>query len=158
MRYSNHTAATVPLDRSQHDHSFNCLLYYRLGIVTPDYQHTAPGAIMNLATDKFSRHETRMINAITGLPVPAVMHSYESKGALYDVAVVNGGKLYRVDSGRWSNRIDAIKPIHAAIERHYGLDVSEAEQDYDRRVRALEAQGMTRSDAQGVVDAQEMQS
>ena len=76
---------------------------------------------MNLSADKFQSYDIGLINAVTGQRVPAVMHSYESSGALYDVVIVNGGKLYRVDSGRWSNTIDAIKPIHAAIERHFGI-------------------------------------
>ena len=33
----------------------------------------------------------------------------------------------------------------------------DTEKDYDTRVRAYEAKGMTRSDAQGVVDAEDMQ-
>jgi hypothetical protein len=38
----------------------------------------------------------------------------------------------------------------------YISTLSPEEQEYDRRVSALEAQGMTRSDAQGVIDAQDM--
>ena len=38
------------------------------------------------------------------------------------------------------------------------LDAIHAKEEYERRVQAYEAQGMTRSDAQGVVEAEDMQS
>lgn len=49
------------------------------------------------------------------------IYSYESGNAIYDIAVVNGGKLYRTNGSVWSNLINSIKPIHCEIERHFNI-------------------------------------
>lgn len=44
--------------------------------------------------------------------------------------------------------------VSGAIERGEAEPVTEVISDYERRIRALESEGLTRSDAQAVVDAQ----
>lgn len=76
---------------------------------------------MNLSPDRFLQGSFTYRDAASGAFVSVPMYSYESKDALYDLAVVNGGKMVRVNCGPWSNRIDAWKPVHYAILNHFNL-------------------------------------
>lgn len=69
--------------------------------------------------------------------------------------VINAKKFSVKQTGKrffyWSPLADRWLPVAAA---HVILD----DPDYKTRVEAMEAQGLTRSDAQGVIEAQDLQS
>ena len=55
------------------------------------------------------------------------------------------------------NKLGICKVPDAGTHKTIGGAIRAAWRDYESRVRALEAQDITRSDAQGIVDAQMMQ-
>jgi hypothetical protein len=63
----------------------------------------------------------------------------------------NNNIVNKVNTGQMT--LKEGKKLYAGIEGH---PCFEGGKEYDRRVSEYEAQGMTRSDAQGVVDAEDM--
>lgn len=82
---------------------------------------------MNLAIDRFFKGNTRFpykgpsTTKETGI-ITAQVYSYETNNAIYDVLVFeNGLKAYRKNMGPMQSTIDAIKPVHYEVERHFKL-------------------------------------
>ena len=52
---------------------------------------------------------------------------------------------------------EKLKRVRKALDRYALEELFKKAREYNKRVRKYEAQGMTRSDAQGVVDAEDKQ-
>lgn len=71
--------------------------------------------------DRFMRGDFNFRRTDGGAVETVPLYSYESHGKLYDLLVLDGQELVRVNMGAWSNRIDAWERAHYAIRAHYRI-------------------------------------
>lgn len=71
---------------------------------------------MRLSKDRFYRGDYRIDRGKGAEVFP--LYTYETGNALYDVAIIDGVKFYRVNMGQWSNDN---KPIHCEIEKFFNI-------------------------------------
>ncbi len=69
---------------------------------------------------RFNKY-TGMHRGADGVLRQAAVHSYKAANAEYEVAVIDGLRLVRVNDGPLSNFISDWQPAHYAIETHFGL-------------------------------------
>lgn len=75
---------------------------------------------MNLSQKRFLKGDARFRGA-DGIIREAKVYSYETQSKLYDIILIDGMKLVRVNCGQLSNMISDWKPIHYRIEQHFKL-------------------------------------
>jgi len=75
---------------------------------------------MNLAETNYNK-TVIILKMADGTNKQAMLYSYETHGAIYDVLPINGALLVRKNMGSYSDRIDAWSPIHYAICGHFNL-------------------------------------
>ena len=68
---------------------------------------------MRLSNNNFYKGSTLLKNG-NG----AIVYTYESYNALYDVMEISGRKYYQKNMGGYSDKVEL---IHKAIEKHYGI-------------------------------------
>jgi len=74
---------------------------------------------MRLSKDRFTRGDYRIDRGKGAEVFP--LYTYETSNTLYDIAIIDGMKFYRVNMGQWSNTIDNVKPIHCEIEKFFNI-------------------------------------
>ena len=75
---------------------------------------------MPLSIERFSKRDIRFKGADETMRY-AKVYTYETHDKLYDVMIIDGLKLVRVNCGQLSNMISNWKPIHYKIEQHFNL-------------------------------------
>ena len=73
---------------------------------------------MRLSKDRFYKGEYRIDRGRGAEVFP--LYTYETSDALFDVTIIDGAKLYRVNMGQWNTR-DNVKPIHLEIEKYFNI-------------------------------------